>query len=58
MDRIIKKHCSSGLLLSSRLAVTSGDYRIKYGNSEGENDFLPVKNYRDMKRALPEDHPA
>ncbi|HGB2785522.1 TPA: DUF4765 family protein, partial [Salmonella enterica subsp. enterica serovar Wangata] len=40
------------------LAVTSGDYRIKNGNSEGENDFLPVKELQRYERALPEDHPA
>ncbi|HGB3095079.1 TPA: DUF4765 family protein, partial [Salmonella enterica subsp. enterica serovar Reading] len=36
----------------------SGDYRIKNGNSEGENDFLPVKELQRYERALPEDHPA
>ncbi|ESF30885.1 hypothetical protein SEET0821_07738, partial [Salmonella enterica subsp. enterica serovar Tennessee str. TXSC_TXSC08-21] len=49
MDRSIKNIAVTGLLLSSRLAVTSGDYRIKNGNSEGEDDFYPLKNYRDMK---------
>ncbi|EBM3542173.1 DUF4765 family protein [Salmonella enterica] len=58
MDRSIKKIAVTGLLLSSRLAVTSGDYRIKNGNSEGENDFLPVKELQRYERALPEDHPA
>lgn len=58
MDRIIKKIAVTGLLLSSRLAVTSGDYRIKNGNSEGENDFLPVKELQRYERALPEDHTA
>ncbi|EBQ5446665.1 DUF4765 family protein, partial [Salmonella enterica] len=37
MDRSIKNIAVTSLLLSSRLAVTSGDYRIKNGNSEGEN---------------------
>ncbi|HCS0884064.1 TPA: DUF4765 family protein, partial [Salmonella enterica subsp. enterica serovar Paratyphi A] len=58
MDRSIKNIAVTGLLLSSRLAVTSGDYRIKNGNSEGENDFLPVKELQRYERALPEDHPA
>ncbi|ENU8866438.1 DUF4765 family protein [Salmonella enterica] len=58
MDRSIKNIAVTGLLLSSRLAVTSGDYRIKNGNSEGENDFLPVKELQKYERALPEDHPA
>ncbi|EEL1389563.1 DUF4765 family protein, partial [Salmonella enterica] len=58
MDRSIKKIAVTGLLLSSRLAVTSGDYRIKNGNSEGENDFLPVKELQRYERALPEDHTA
>ncbi|EBQ9194717.1 DUF4765 domain-containing protein [Salmonella enterica subsp. enterica serovar Roodepoort] len=58
MDRSIKNIAATGLLLSSRLAVTSGDYRIKNGNSEGENDFLPVKELQRYERALPEDHPA
>ncbi|EGA6265839.1 DUF4765 family protein [Salmonella enterica subsp. enterica serovar Montevideo] len=58
MDRSIKNIALTGLLLSSRLAVTSGDYRIKNGNSEGENDFLPVKELQKYERALPEDHPA
>lgn len=49
MDRSIKNIAVTSLLLSSRLAVTSGDYRIKNGNSEGENDFYPLKNYKDMK---------
>ncbi|EAB9928873.1 DUF4765 family protein, partial [Salmonella enterica subsp. enterica] len=54
----IKNIAVTSLLLSSRLAVTSGDYRIKKGNSEGENDFLPVKELQRSERALPEDHPA
>lgn len=58
MDRSIKNIAVTGLLLSSRLAVTSGDYRIKNGNLEGENDFLPVKELQRYERALPEDHPA
>ncbi|EKT5020666.1 DUF4765 family protein [Salmonella enterica] len=58
MDRSIKNIAVTGLLLSSRLAVTSGDYRIKNGNSEGENNFLPVKELQRYERALPEDHPA
>lgn len=58
MDRSIKNIAVTSLLLSSRLAVTSGDYRIKNGNSEGENDFLPVKELQRYERALPEDHPA
>ncbi|HII0644825.1 TPA: DUF4765 family protein [Salmonella enterica subsp. enterica serovar Yopougon] len=58
MDRSIKNIAVTGLLLSSRLAVTSGDYRIKNGNSEGENDFLPVKELQRYERALPEDHLA
>lgn len=58
MDRSIKNIAVTGLLLSSRLAVTSGDYRIKNGNSDGENDFLPVKELQKYERALPEDHPA
>ncbi|EFR9771283.1 DUF4765 family protein [Salmonella enterica subsp. enterica serovar Poona] len=58
MDRSIKNIAVTGLLLSSRLAVTSGDYRIKNGNSEGENDFSPVKELQRYERALPEDHPA
>lgn len=58
MARSIKNIAVTGLLLSSRLAVTSGDYRIKNGNSEGENDFLPVKELQRYERALPEDHPA
>ncbi|MDJ6373972.1 DUF4765 family protein [Salmonella enterica] len=58
MDRSIKNIAVTGLLLLSRLAVTSGDYRIKNGNSEGENDFLPVKELQRYERALPEDHPA
>ncbi|MEP62515.1 DUF4765 family protein [Salmonella enterica] len=58
MDRSIKNIAVTGLLLSSRLAVTSGDYRIKNGNSEGENDFLPVKELQRYERALPEEHPA
>ncbi|EBO9660497.1 DUF4765 family protein [Salmonella enterica] len=58
MDRSIKNIAVTGLLLSSRLAVTSGDYRIKNGNSEGENDFLLVKELQRYERALPEDHPA
>ncbi|ECC4980687.1 DUF4765 family protein [Salmonella enterica] len=58
MGRSIKNIAVTGLLLSSRLAVTSGDYRIKNGNSEGENDFLPVKELQKYERALPEDHPA
>ncbi|ENF9238491.1 DUF4765 family protein [Salmonella enterica] len=58
MDRSIKNIAVTGLLLSSRLAVTYGDYRIKNGNSEGENDFLPVKELQKYERALPEDHPA
>ncbi|END3260930.1 DUF4765 family protein [Salmonella enterica] len=58
MDRSIKNIAVTGLLLSSRLAVTSGDYRIKNGNSEGENDFLPVKELQRYERALPEDHSA
>ncbi|EHK4473522.1 DUF4765 family protein [Salmonella enterica] len=58
IDRSIKNIAVTGLLLSSRLAVTSGDYRIKNGNSEGENDFLPVKELQRYERALPEDHPA
>ncbi|EBX6493903.1 DUF4765 domain-containing protein [Salmonella enterica subsp. enterica serovar Abony] len=58
MDRSIKNIAVTGLLLSSRLAVTSGDYRIKNGNSDGENDFLPVKELQRYERALPEDHPA
>lgn len=58
MDMSIKNIAVTGLLLSSRLAVTSGDYRIKNGNSEGENDFLPVKELQKYERALPEDHPA
>ncbi|EBE1548731.1 DUF4765 family protein [Salmonella enterica subsp. enterica] len=58
MDRSIKNIAVTSLLLSSRLAVTSGDYRIKNGNSEGESDFLPVKELQRYERALPEDHPA
>lgn len=58
MDRSIKNIAVTTLLLSSRLAVTSGDYRIKNGNSEGESDFLPVKELQRYERALPEDHPA
>lgn len=58
MDRSIKNIAVTSLLLSSRLAVTSGDYRIKKGNSEGESDFLPVKELQRYERALPEDHPA
>ncbi|PWD15884.1 DUF4765 domain-containing protein [Salmonella enterica subsp. enterica serovar Rubislaw] len=58
MDRSIKNIAVTGLFLSSRLAVTSGDYRIKNGNLEGENDFLPVKELQRYERALPEDHPA
>ncbi|EGD6365891.1 DUF4765 family protein [Salmonella enterica] len=58
MDRCIKNIAVTSLLLSSRLAVTSGDYRIKNGNSEGESDFLPVKELQRYERALPEDHPA
>lgn len=58
MDRSIKNIAVTSLLLSSRLAVTSGDYRIKNGNSEGESDFLPVKELQRYARALPEDHPA
>lgn len=58
MDRSIKNIAVTSLLLSSRLAVTSGDYRIKNGNSEGESDFLPVKESQRYERALPEDHPA
>ncbi|HAK8090632.1 TPA: DUF4765 family protein [Salmonella enterica] len=58
MDRSIKNIAVTSLLLSSRLAVTSGDYRIKNGNSEGENNFLPVKELQRSERALPEDHPA
>ncbi|WP_348265460.1 DUF4765 family protein, partial [Salmonella enterica] len=45
-------------LHSSRLAVSSGDYRIKNGNADGENDFLPVKELLRYERPLPEDHPA
>ncbi|EAA7092148.1 DUF4765 domain-containing protein, partial [Salmonella enterica subsp. enterica] len=58
MDRSIKNIAVTSLLLSSRLAVTSGDYRIRNGNSEGEGDVLPVKELQRYERALPEDHPA
>lgn len=58
MDRSIKNIAVTSLLLSSRLAVISGDYRIKNGNSEGESNFLPVKELQRYARALPEDHPA
>lgn len=58
MDRSIKNIAVTSLLLSSRLGVTTGDYRIENSNSEGENDFLPVKELQRYARALPEDHPA
>ncbi|EEJ7903755.1 DUF4765 family protein [Salmonella enterica] len=58
MDRSIKNIAVTGLLLSSRLGVTTGDYRIENSNSEGEKDFLPVKELQRYARALPEDHPA
>ncbi|EBK2698442.1 DUF4765 family protein [Salmonella enterica subsp. enterica serovar Paratyphi B] len=58
MDRSIKNIAVTSLLLSSRLAVTTGDYGIENGNSEGESNFLPVKELQRYARALPEDHPA
>ncbi|EDN2134379.1 DUF4765 domain-containing protein, partial [Salmonella enterica] len=58
MDRSIKNIAVTSLLLSSRLGVTTGDYGIKNSNSDGENDFLPVKELQRYARALPEDHPA
>lgn len=58
MDRSIKNIAVTSLLLSSRLGVTAGDSRIENNNSEGENDFLPVKESQRYARALPEDHPA
>lgn len=58
IDRSIKNIAVTSLLLSSRLGVTTGDYGIENSNSEGENDFLPVKELQRYARALPEDHPA
>lgn len=56
MDRSIKNIVVIGLLLLLRLVVIFGDYRIKNGNLEGENDFLFVKELQRYERVFLEDY--